>query len=714
MKSTMKRALSLVLTALMLLMLLPGSMAEEMNTASAPVIPGLSDGGALVSEVLGESAEKTAAELLYDRLMACETIDEINAMLDGLTEEENALLDQFTDEQNAALEAKVEELGGYEINDLGNYSVTIVAGSSGTVNVSSVNDGKFSSNTTGITGSYNNGTVTINVADTVEAGTYKVYVTQQSAGGRPSTSSNVHTISVTVVKTLTVTNTMTKAEVAYVLIDKNTTSTSKFSFVSVSSDTPVSLSLPTEKDAIVFFVKPAEDNLLTQFYRSDSIGTDLYSVDIAAENSLFQFFKNNSGIGNAIIKEAKDNGYLGYYGFTGVTKIDYKAPFVEVAEAPEMSVKVTATPDKDLKPNDTVTFNIEVVPGDLSTGVNYTIKDKKITTLTVNGVAYSPTENSDGTYSVSYQITQEDWLAQKTTINVTASLTYDYSVSIQDRNNKVSYINTIRTISSSAEASCDFATKQGVVYQVKFNPEDKAASVTGFGDVPVDEDEYFENDVVTVNSDYGKTPVDDPTNGGTWTFDGWYNGTEKVGDTLTMGTSNILLVGTWTFTPYPTTEVTIKKIVTGNMGEWGKDFTFTAYVRKTGSNTNEAIDWKTDDTDYNYTLDSNNEISFSLKNDGYVTLHGVPIGATLTITETNADGYKTYISTVDNGKTEVVSKSAEYIVTNDSKQTITFTNDKTATPDTGVLLDSLPYLLILAVVVIVIVLSILRKRRNDD
>ncbi len=72
-----------------------------------------------------ETAEKTPAEALYDRLMAYETFEELDAALNALTEEEQALLDQFTDEQNAALEAKIKELGGYAVDVLVPYNGTL-------------------------------------------------------------------------------------------------------------------------------------------------------------------------------------------------------------------------------------------------------------------------------------------------------------------------------------------------------------------------------------------------------------------------------------------------------------------------------------------------------------------------------------------------------------------------------------------------------------
>lgn len=632
MKSTMKRALSLVLTALMLLMLLPGGMAEEMNTASAPVIPGLSDGGALVSEVLGESAEKTAAELLYDRLMACETIDEINAMLDGLTEEESALLDQFTDEQNAALEAKVEELGGYgtEIN-----------------------------------------------------------------------------------KDLYVTVNFSSAEVAYVNFTSGD-NVNNIKFTTISNGEQFYQN--KDSGVTIFFIKPAENYLLTTYSSQDSTQKhDLYGINIPASRSNINYLTTATNA-QELLDKADGLGYVGYFGFTN-SYASGTHVFTIHAQQPKMAVSVEVTPNTNVKPGDELTYIITIFPGQL-TGVSSRVTGKRITELKINNVVIAKeniVQNEDGTYSVNYTVSEGDWLSNKLHLDVTAELDYEYTLGVSDSQGVDSKISTTTTILATGGCDPIFATKKGVVYQVNFNPADKADDVTGFGEIPVDEKEYFENNEVTVDSDYGKTPVDDPTNGGTWTFDGWYNGTEKVGDTLTMGTSNILLVGTWTFTPYPNTTVTITKNVTGNMGDWYKEFSFTVEVKDKSGN---AV------TDYTMTdvTDSANsrkvetlENSFTFKKGTKYEIGNVPIGGTVTITET-PDGYDAS-ATINNTSAGEKLSNGDFQVTYSNVAegtTITFTNSKTATPDTGVLLDSLPYLLILAVVVIVIVLSIVRKRRNDD
>ena len=90
---------------------------------------------------------------------------------------------------------------------------------------------------------------------------------------------------------------------------------------------------------------------------------------------------------------------------------------------------------------------------------------------------------------------------------------------------------------------------------------------------------------------------------------------------------------------------------------------------------------------------------------------GIPEDATLVIQETNADGY-TVTAKHGSDTVSVVSNSVTVNVTDGS--TITITNNKDAVPDTGVLLDSLPYVVILAVVVLGAALVIVRRRKHRD
>ena len=108
----------------------------------------------------------------------------------------------------------------------------------------------------------------------------------------------------------------------------------------------------------------------------------------------------------------------------------------------------------------------------------------------------------------------------------------------------------------------------------------------------------------------------------------------------------------------------------------------------------------------------------------------VQVGDTITITEYDASDYDTtaqiYYPNTSNGLlgpngqefTDGNEKTTTIIITDDmidlNEINITVTNEKDAPVDNGVLLDTLPYILILVVVVGGGVLLFLRKRKNDD
>lgn len=169
-----------------------------------------------------------------------------------------------------------------------------------------------------------------------------------------------------------------------------------------------------------------------------------------------------------------------------------------------------------------------------------------------------------------------------------------------------------------------------------------------------------------------------------------------------------------------TADVTISKIVTGLMGDTHKDFAF----RITG------LDGK------GVTLENNNgDLSnFTLTHNGSVTLKNVPMDTVFAVVETlSADsGYETKATGHDTAVTDASRTFYYKLVLKDGKQVlmacdadgsnekeqnelaITVTNHCTLKPDTGVLLDTLPYIVILAVVAGGVALLMLRKRRKED
>lgn len=220
----------------------------------------------------------------------------------------------------------------------------------------------------------------------------------------------------------------------------------------------------------------------------------------------------------------------------------------------------------------------------------------------------------------------------------------------------------------------------------------------------------------------------------TYQFNGWYtneactgNQFDFVNDTITEDTTFYAK-----YVPISEeTDVTITKQVTGLLGDTNKEFEFSATVTNDGKNITSQID-AVDENDSKVNLSA-----FKLKHNQKITLKNVPVGATVTVTE-NAPGahYKVtatgYTGEQDGGNsvsfTYITVKSADAVETASETGTetamavmtaveaddIVVTNHAILKPDTGVLLDTLPYIVILAVVAGGVALLMLRKHRKED
>lgn len=136
------------------------------------------------------------------------------------------------------------------------------------------------------------------------------------------------------------------------------------------------------------------------------------------------------------------------------------------------------------------------------------------------------------------------------------------------------------------------------------------------------------------------------------------------------------------------TNVTISKVVSGNMGDRNKDFSFKVTLTDGDGN------------DVNFTMTSTSEITidgnkatFTLKHDESLDLTAIPVGSKITVTETDNAGY-TVSYTVNEGD-PVNGAEAEDIEVSGNGTTIVFTNHKDTTVDTGISLDDLPYVIML-------------------
>ncbi len=255
--------------------------------------------------------------------------------------------------------------------------------------------------------------------------------------------------------------------------------------------------------------------------------------------------------------------------------------------------------------------------------------------------------------------------------------------------------------------------------------------------------------------------------GSKWVFDGWYPENDagtgpdetaaitkwpyKVSEDELTNYGGDRVVNFYAHYKKATSNVTITKQVTGLLGDTNKDFAFSVSItKKDGSDCSEGVTAKRDNGE---TVDLKN--NFPLKHKETVTLENVPIGATITVTEetpgahykVSANGHDgeqsgsgpvtfTYVAVAntptttanDTGEAALMLLSMEEDTAVDAdgdpvayaagtkvtNNAITVINRCDLMPDTGVLLDTLPYIVILAVVVGGGILLMLRKRRKED
>ena len=157
---------------------------------------------------------------------------------------------------------------------------------------------------------------------------------------------------------------------------------------------------------------------------------------------------------------------------------------------------------------------------------------------------------------------------------------------------------------------------------------------------------------------------------------------------------------------YSAGSLAVKKEVTGNMGDKDKKFDVTVtFAAPEGKTVNEAIGYVEDGITKSIPTtaweDGKASVKIALKHQETITFNNIPYGVTYTVVEDTYEGYTTTYSG-ENGT--VGSASAE----------ATITNDKGGNVDTGIVLDSMPYVLLLAVAAMGLALLLTKKRASRE
>lgn len=223
-------------------------------------------------------------------------------------------------------------------------------------------------------------------------------------------------------------------------------------------------------------------------------------------------------------------------------------------------------------------------------------------------------------------------------------------------------------------------------------------------------------DVPRAGQTQAEYPLTKPAADGTiYKFYGWYTNQDCTDDSKFDFDKDTIAEDTTFYAKYvpASANLTVSKTVTGKLGDTNKAFTFTitkadgtaANITNTNIEISEAdrakVEWK-----------GNGQ--FTLKDGASITFKNLPSGE-YKIVEDDYTGEKYDTSWQIGTDGEVHEKNSTATVTiGTTEQTVHFTNHRTLEPDLGVLLDTLPYIVILAVVAGGVALLMLRKHRKED
>lgn len=197
--------------------------------------------------------------------------------------------------------------------------------------------------------------------------------------------------------------------------------------------------------------------------------------------------------------------------------------------------------------------------------------------------------------------------------------------------------------------------------------------------------------------------------GTVYTFKGWY--TDENCTREADFVNGTISTDTTFYAKYvpASANLTVSKTVTGKLGDTNKAFTFT--ITKDGKPVNNITEDNIEVSDGAQWLNDGNG-KFTLKDGATITFKNLPSGE-YKVVEDDYKGEKYETSYVVGSGTPENGREVSVTIGTDAKQ-IDFTNHRTLEPDLGVLLDTLPYIVILAVVAGGVALLMLRKHRKED
>lgn len=120
--------------------------------------------------------------------------------------------------------------------------------------------------------------------------------------------------------------------------------------------------------------------------------------------------------------------------------------------------------------------------------------------------------------------------------------------------------------------------------------------------------------------------------------------------------------------------------------------------------------------DHSFSITAGAAFTFKLKHNQSLAFIDLPVGATYTVSETNAQGHTAYFKSTSNGVagTEAAgstSGAAKYIT--EGADIAAFRNNKDAATPTGILINNLPYILLIGFAGVVVLVVVNKKNKEE-
>lgn len=629
--------------------------------------------------------DTSAVDALFAKLMAFESYEELDTyMSEEMTEEEYVLMDSFTEEQNAALMERVEYLSQYDAEILGTVTAEEVL------------------------------ETFRHIASGNKYQTSRVYLAVRRDGNIPGEPSVQGSAPYNFYNSSYSTNSMQFGTTPSGIIDENIVHYQNFIFTSVDGTDTAGLvdgTGVTTNQVLSGIDFDALLNAIASAGRNNRVTATDGQV-VTASN------KGNYKVVCYVIKLQLDENYGWHIDCAVVPKTDVTLSYnINIPDGYEIQTSGVGVPNSKtgLPP---ATFTVGAMNG-LTTieGEQNAIKVVNASDSTETYVfmfqGWNTKADGSGTW---YQPGTNITISEDTVLYAiwnsnpamgTGNLEIQKIVKAEAVSGDALF--TFRVTINEADGSESTDTYNYVIYDSNTIAQSRGTISSG-GTISLKHTQYVEiRDLPAVNAEGGQpnVTIQEINHEG---YDASWDGGTTVSDTTSVtiqGGRDSRVTCTNTVSAPKVCDLTITKTVGGNMGEQNKEFAFTATLPGDGY-TFDGVTYSINGGEAQ-SAGTGTTCNFTLKHGQSITFARLPIGATFTVEETSYTG-SGYVTTV-NGETGR-SKTITLAETNND---IAFVNRKDVTVDTGISLETLPYILILGAVVAGAVLLI-RKRRNryDD